>query len=464
VNNLITIVVILIPLVYVLFADYKRGIFMSVFLMVLLPPQLAIITPGDLPDFTIHRLILTAIIGIWLLRHRTHIRISDIPLARYFIILVTGTFITVLFAVDFIFSFKSFLSLTLEVVLFYFIIMTTMENRTDVQKLITAAALGLGLVAFIGFIENYSGFNPVDRYVSGYLRLDKNFGDVLSTYPHRILFGAAMAMGWPLTMVIAARYRDRLPLMVLLILAAAAMLAGVYFSDSRGAWLGAILGGMVLFVFGRVDVRRSLAAVAVIGLMVVLIRPGVRAQILDRVQSTQQTTSFRGGTYQYRWELWNIAAEEIAKTPLRAALGYGPGSTEVLQIETWLPYSNRTVLLWSWDNHYAAHLLEYGYLGLVLLLSLHLMILYKLFTAWRRVDPADKNLLAAIIAGAVVMMFMMTNVRIFAPHLHFLYWSLVGSGLVLDRRGAQYRVQIIRSNAASVPESIPDQEKVAVEG
>ena len=438
--NLLYSIVLLIPIIYYLITNYKKGIAISVMYLVLVPQQLAVVTGGDFPDFSFHRILLIVIILVWIVKYRHQYKLSSIPLFYIFLLMGITSFISLVLSIDFVTSFKNYLSLTIEFILFYFIVITSIEYPEDVVRILNFTVAGLGLVALIGFIEYYTRFNPVDAFVVDYARADKTSRDVLSTYQHRILLGTAMAMGWPLALLLTKYQGQNKIKIVLLIVSMLLMLAVTYFTDSRGAWLGAVLSGLIIFVLSNLRVKRNLFFISLFMIFVLMLRPGVWGQITDRFIATKDDQSFRGGTYEYRWALWGVAYDEISKSPERFLFGYGPGTTASVPIEAYFAYSDRAVWLWSWDNHYAAYLLEGGMVGLLLFLFLYFLVLKRFYNIWRYIYFEYKSLIIAIFASVTVIIFMMSNVRIFAPQLNFLTWTLVACAFTL--MDFQVRVQL----------------------
>jgi O-antigen ligase len=171
--------------------------------------------------------------------------------------------------------------------------------------------------------------------------------------------------------------------------------------------------------------------VVVLAVAVLIFRPGVWDTIHGRIEDTKNVNSFKGQTYQYRWELWGIAWKKISPDPMRTLFGFGPGATEHMAIETVLSYTGEVGKLWSWDNHYAATLVEGGLTGLGLLFLLYGTTIYGQWKLLRRAKGNNRTILAAILSGMLGLVFMMSNVAIFAPQLNYLYWTLTASGLAI---------------------------------
>jgi hypothetical protein len=174
-------------------------------------------------------------------------------------------------------------------------------------RLLKAVWIGLMWVALFAVIEKYTGFNPVDRYISGYDR-EKGYGDVVSTMPQRIILGTAMAMGWPLGYVLTM-FREGESKLVrrLLVVSGPLFLSCCYFSMSRGPWLAAVVVGITLVLFGTKLIRRNLGIILVLVAVVLVARPGVLGTFTGKAEQTVDTDSQKGGTARYRMELWVIA-------------------------------------------------------------------------------------------------------------------------------------------------------------
>src|SRR5260221_11979219 len=84
----------------------------------------------------------------------------------------------------------------------------------------------------------------------------------------------------------------------------------------------------------------------------------------------------------------------------------------------------------SWDNPYAADLIEYGVVGLALEIILYALILRYLFKRWLGAKGNVKGVLGGLIAVCVIFFFAKSNGYIFSAQLIFGFCtvSLVGVG------------------------------------
>ena len=413
--------------------EYLKGLCISVAIMVFMSHYLVIQSPGSLPNITIHRFILGIMLVFWLKNSSISKPLGNVPCLGIIMAWLFSTTLSLFVTVDFVFSLKIFLSLTIEGFLFFYIVSSSLRNKNEGIRLLKYAASAMVLVALVAIVERQFGLNPVDLFVPHYERLEKYDRDVLSTYPHRILFGAAMGMALPLyfAFIELQKRKKWLPALAVILV----LLAG-YYSFSRGPWLGMGLALFLLTLFAPLHIKRFLVFALVCVALAIPFNPGVRQTIKDKVTDTLDTDSFKGETYQYRWELWRIAFREVVKSPKRFLFGYGPGSGEILIFETELSYSGDVRDVWSWDNHYACQLLETGFTGLALLVLLHLWILKRLMAIRSRLDQRDAFVVLCVIVSVLVYYFTHTNVKIFAPQLNFLFWSLFAVGSAFDKSSA----------------------------
>jgi O-antigen ligase len=424
----ILIVLILIPMVYYLFFDYFKGICVSCLFLTSLPTELRLITPEIFPDFSIHRLIILFIFAAYLMNRNNLGDNAKPPFFRFMIVLMASNFLSVLLSDSFAFGIKQFISMVGEIFVLYFVVFLSIKNREDSKVLLTYLCFGLGIVAFIGVFEKYTGFTPM-HYIPGYTRPTSSSA-VLSTYRHRILLGAAMAMAWPMALVAVniATTRIKLALFSIIILA----LMTCFFARSRGPWVAMVIASVVTFLLCSKATRKLMCIFVVLALCGILLNPGVWKTLSTRYEKTFDADSFKGRTFLYRLELWRVAYDSIVQTPKTLVFGKGLGSHEINDSIQWsLSYENNVAQIWSWDNHYACILLETGFAGLVVTMALHVFIVCRLYKVWLTTERLYKNIVGGIIAAVVCYFFMMTNVKIFAYQLHYLSWTLIALGFKL---------------------------------
>jgi O-antigen ligase len=134
-----------------------------------------------------------------------------------------------------------------------------------------------------------------------------------------------------------------------------------------------------------------------------------------------------------------VAIQEVTKTVRTALFGFGLGAGDFMIFDRTLSYSGKSVEIWSWDNEYALRLLETGAIGLFCTIIMYVMIIKKLFVERNNIRQDYSYIVSGIIASVSIMLFMMTNVHIFAVQLHYLFWSLVAIGLKINRDEISYK-------------------------
>lgn len=456
-------VLLLAPLWPLLRKGAIQGLSYAVFLCVVMPPYFRIDTPGQLPQLTLQRLLLIILCIFWWMRHFNGRRIREIPMFRHISVWAIISLVSLLGTIDYAVSIKRYLDFTLELFLFYFIVATSVEDRKDVLRLLQAAWMGMCVVAFLAVVEKYSGVNVVDRLFPGSINPEA-LRDVRSTYQHRILLGAGMAMAWPLALALIYHGESRRYRKVMLYLSVGMMLTACYFSMSRGPWLASVVAACVLVAGGTFRIRKYLALLGVLALIGLATHPGVVQTLTRYADATTNKDSFKGGTFQYRLELWRIAFTEIGKSPWRFLFGYGPGAGAAHQFEWELSYRGKERLITSWDNDYAYSLYQLGIAGFCATLALYFTIGLRVYRASRRASGADREVLLCICASITALLFMMSNVLIFALQLYYLFWTLTAcaSGLMTAESSsieaaAEQVSEPILEEAPTVPAETPVQ-------
>jgi len=432
------ILILLIPLWIQLRRDFTKGLALAVFFWVSMTTFVRIELPGSLPELTIHRLILGSVFCFWLLDKKKTKSRWHVPFLGYFVFWALANAVSLLSTeIDFVTSLKRYLDFVLETGLFYVVIASALREEEQSLRVLHAAVLGLSLVAILAIIEHYTAFNPVDRFIPGYVRDDQGVHDVNSTYQHRILLGTAMAMGLPLAFVPLWRTggfrwsRSRIWLVVCL------LAAGCYFSMSRGPWIGFGLTLLVLALGGSRRVRVSLLGVAAFVAITLIAKPGVLGTLTGFYEVTVDTDSHKGGTFLYRLELWKIAYEKISASSSRYLFGYGLGAGSEVELNWELSYRDsrhRNRRIESWDNHFAYTLFQSGMVGFAATFALFFRGIYSIYKTWRNVSLDAKDAVLCLLASALVYFFMMSNVLIFAKQLDYLFWSIVAAGGALSRQ------------------------------
>lgn len=410
--------------------NYMQGVICSIFLMLFLPYNICL-KMGGLPNLTVHRALVLVMAGYWLFNALVRKSPTGLPAFKSFTaVLLTGLFAAVLSVIPAT-SIKASLSMIIEWYLLYVIIGTSfmsLQNedavmvRTWLCRAIVYAAVA---VAILGVIERWTGFNFVNFLprVSEMPEFLDNLhtyqGRVKATYPHAILLGYGLAMCFPLVLLFArdvtGRFRKWAMYFCFFLVGSC-----IFFTESRGAWIGAILSAVVL-VLAVPSMRKQLFLFGCLLALVLVVRPQVTKSILNLVGSTSNVQSLKGRSANYRMELWIKAYTEVARSPQRFALGYGENSHSYVDWSGYEVRTGRFSHFWSWDNEYAVILLERGVLGLAAFGFLIASVLTAIARQFRRVAPGLRPVFVAMCVPVLVYFFMMTNVKIFSPQIKVLF-------------------------------------------
>lgn len=433
--NTILTLSLLIPLWILLSRDFIKGLSYAVFLCVLMPTHLRIQMPGNLPQLTIYRLALIIVFLFWLRYRDPNRKLSRAPLFGLFCFWGLANLISLLLTTsDFIVGLKRFLDFVIEAALFFFLIVTSLRDNDDVLRILRAVCLGITIVAALAFVERYTSFNPVDfLWNPGQSGAETDFddqtqrrrGDIIATYQHRILLGTGMAMGWPLVIAMKLVNESRQRKFTAFWLALALLLASCYFAGSRGPLLATVLAGALLWLLGRAAIRRKLRLLVLAALVVFVARPGVRSSLVKSAEITTEVESFKGGTFLYRLELWNVAWTKITRSPIQFLFGYGPGCGLASTVDWQLTYRDgQEEKIWSWDSQLAYDLYQSGIIGLTASLALYGGVLLMAFRIWKQANPQAREVMLCLLASLLAYVFMLTNVLMFTKPVNFLFWSI----------------------------------------
>lgn len=424
--NLVIIAIVSVVVHLLLRRDFEKGLAAAVFFLVLLPVEVRLDTPGALPPLTGERIILL-IVAFHSLKLDWKQALQPVSRIVVLLFLVALCHLASTFtAIDPWLNLKDWLGFLIETLLYFVMIAVGLRTRRGMELMAWGALSALLVVAVIATIEKYTGRNLAAMIVPGMLDFPNS---ITATFRHRILLGYAMAMGFPLALVLddfAPSNRMRWVVRASLVLLPAAC----YFSDSRGPWVGCALGGVVMVVLGGRAIRKKLALVGVAAVLVLVLRPGVLGTVTSLWHQTFNQDTIKGRSADYRTKLWSVAYQELDKSFGYTLLGYGGHSTEILDLGYYFSRGsggNADVLGYtSWDSQFAADFMQFGYLGFGLEALLFLLIIGMVYRSWKLSNPPDNMFLGACMATVLVFMWAMSTVSIFNPQLEFLFWALVG--------------------------------------
>jgi hypothetical protein len=424
-QTFISIALFLVPVWMMLKRDFPSGLCGALVLFTVMPSTLCL--QAGAFELTFQRILLVLVTLYWVPWLASRRRPMAIPLIGLMGAWWAANLLSFLFAIDHALSVKWLLSFSTEIVLFYMIVSTTLTDAESLLKAFHALCVSAAVIAVLGVIEYYTQFNPALDWMG--IVEPKDATDVIVTFRHRILFGYAMAMGWPLLLALAHRIPGRMKGVAMTGVVMLAI-AACYFSGSRGPWFGAAVAGAVMYIFGTSKVRKSMRVFACLTVLMIVARPGVRATIVDLTESTFDPDSYRGRSYYYRKELWPVALSLAKTSPVRTLFGHGGLSTETMDLSDRFEYGGSTYHTGfsSWDNNYACDLVEFGYVGLALEVLFYACVLLSLYRSVVRCPTEYRDIAAAFLAAAAVYALALTNVYMFSPQLKCMFLTLATLG------------------------------------
>lgn len=427
------ILILLIPLWFRLRKGMVHGLAYAVPLLLVLTTLLRIRTPDAFPEITAHRLILISLAVGWWFHRRDLKPLNSVPLALPIKLWTIICFISLLGSINLALGTKRFLDFVLELFLYYFIVASSIQRREDAIKILGSTVFGITIVAILAIIERQTGFNLAD-FVAGSDPDAYSTREIRVTYRHRILLGSVMAMGYVLALAqVRIQFSQGNRFALVSRISVLLMLAACYFALSRGPWLATAIAGVVLLFLGSFSLKRQISLIALVAILALLAKPGVISTLAGYANATLDSSSFKGGTFQYRLELWSVAADAISSSPWRFLFGFGPGSGAAQSIEWSLSYRDYDFAIQSWDNDFAYAMYQYGILGMVATLVIYASIPFRLLSQARLHNETDRDVLICLGAATIVLFFMMTNVMIFARQLYYLLWTITAIGFTLIR-------------------------------
>jgi O-antigen ligase len=422
-----------------------RALPFAAFVLVLVPRQSDIVIPG-LPDVTTARLtilslaLLSIVVGH---AQPTARSVARPALAILMLMDLAWLGISAASSIVPLVSFKALLSQALDFFLLYYVFCKTATNPSAIRKVLVGVVSGVAVCSILGYFEAYHGWTVMKYFPATISVLGNSSQDasvdiarglrIRSTFPHPILYGAALAFAIPLTLYLirTSRASGRKNLLwASLIL----MFMNIYKTSSRGPWLALILSVGLILILGRLQVRKYVLLLAVLSLFVLISRPGVWDTLKSDYKQTVDPDSEQGESYQYRYEVLQLATRTIDKDLGRALWGYGPESFYDLQLEGVHPDTGHRFTYVSCDSAVAELLIETGYVGFLLVVLMLIKMAKIAFSGYRRLPPPYNELSLFFFIVIAAFCFMMINVAIYGwGQQSYMFWIILALGEALPR-------------------------------
>jgi O-antigen ligase len=218
------------------------------------------------------------------------------------------------------------------------------------------------------------------------------------------IYGAIVALIFPLLVGIYFSKKHNLLVQVLLIVMLVINLIGLYFSYTRAAWLSIVAAGGVWFLIAF-KIKFKYIAVTAITLTTVVLLSWTQIQFMLAKNKEEHTTEDFGKRLESaanvttdasnleRINRWSCAIEMFKERPV---FGFGPG-TYAFEYARFQEPENLTIISTNFGDGGNAHseylgpMAEMGVLGLVTTLILIATLFYKSITLYNKWPSEDKE-------------------------------------------------------------------------
>jgi len=455
--NILVIVGILIIVALRYARRYEDGLVLTLFLIVVLPDRLCFQPTLDLPALTVHRLLLVLATIMWLKQRSIRRKIRGVPFAYFFLFISLAYLLPTLTSAFPLVSIKRYLYFFAESVFFFFICQTSLREKRSVYRAIRWVGMGLVTVAVLGILERYTGFNIQD-YLPVMASYDFNklgsqafapSSHIVSTYNHRILFGAACAVGTTHYFLQAGSHKEAFKNLQSWIFVGFCG-AGLYFCLSRGPWLAFIVTMAFLCLAFPWKILPKTLLLSLLIVLAMFVKPGATETLLSITEQTFDPESLKGSSYNWRFTVMQVGWDTICNGgPVRFLFGYGGGSHVFMEFSKVQLSTGHWAEMLSWDSELVIILLERGIVGLSAVILLYLVIGVRALSFIYKRKQGTLVMLVAF-SWVVNICVAKASVAIFAPQLVYLEalgFALVSSLLMTaDKNAMRFKAKRLQIN------------------
>lgn len=343
------------------------------FFLVLMPLESRIVIPG-LFDLNTMRISLITLLLLYFIRSEPT-NDDPVPLKHLMFLHISWAVCSTLYSLSVATSAKQLISQVLEYYLLYYLFVRLISNVQTIYNIVFAMSIAIGVCCIFGLLEAYAHWSILTIFPSNFwtshdggtdpLYVEQGRGlRILSTFPHPILFGDALAMSIPLTLYLLSRW-EVLWQRILLWVTVTLMFWAIYKTSSRGPWIVTGISLIFLFLLVRDRVRKYIVTIVLALVIILIARPGIWQTIQGLYDSTTDASSPIGSSYLYRDALRTAVINAVADSPGRALFGYGLGTFRQLGLD--ISFLGDLRRWHTCDNNWALFLYETGYIGLFLI-------------------------------------------------------------------------------------------------
>lgn len=439
----------------------ERALPFVAFVMVLFPSQSQI--QVGLFGLTTQRVVLITLTILYFLavgrsRSDSTLNFSD-PLKWLMLLSVLWSFISTADSVVLLMSIKKLVSQVIEFYWLYYICTRVITDTKTIQKILYAIVASISVCSVFGMVEMATQWNVTSLFpymASRFSYLGESAGAtyegrgyrIMTTFPHPILYGAALAVAILLGLYLAREAKGiRRTVLWLGILL---MFYNIYKTSSRGPWLALALGLSMLFLLGDRRVRKYLLYVGMLTVAVLVIRPGVWDSLSVIYWNTFNPNTVTGSSYDYRYALEHVAVGAVTRSFPRALWGYGMESFYFLGLQGTLNGSPYTFL--SCDSAWINFMVESGFVGLFLIALLLMTAAFVTWRNFRRIPEPDRYLSLILFVCIMMYYFMMISVDLYSYGQNgYIIWLLIAASVSYGRLKLAPQTVAERTELGGIP-------------
>lgn len=411
----------------------ERTLPLIAFLLMLFPYESQIMLTGYF-DLTTQRLVVILAFLVYVFSSEIKEK-RKLPLKYTIFFLMAWMLIASANSVVFVTSIKSVLSEFFDFFLIYYIFAKSITRTETVRKILYGFVASMLVCSVIGIAEIYWDWNVMGLFPQVYHRFAiiiggvNDRGDRVETvFGHPILYGAALAMTIPMALYlisISKTTTQKLFLWATTFL----MILNLYKTSSRGPWLAAALSMAVVLLSGGKQMRRYVLWIGVLTAIVLLARPGIWETISNLYNQTLAPETAQGSSYQWRYALYDQAFLHLNHDFWRALWGYGPESFFFLGWKGM--FQGQIVPFESCDSSVAQLMIETGYVGFLLAVSVFLIAGYKALRSSLKIPKPENLPCVVLFVNICAFLFLMTNVAILGwGQQSYMAWIVVALAMI----------------------------------
>jgi len=329
------------------------------------------------------------------------------PIIQLLLLHVLWLVVTVMFAQIFKISFKYLLAKIWYISTFVFITSLVVKNISAYKKVFWLLATSMALVAIITLVRHYGygfAFDKVNNTVQPFFLNHVDYAAMLSILLPYLIFSRTLYKKFSVRRAI---------INVFIVL----YLAAIYFSYTRGAWGGVIIGGVAYLIFKKGLVKWALAASAltlVVGVIYLTqnnryldMAPDVKKKSIyhdelgDHLESTLKLQDLSSAERKYRW----IAGMRMAT--VHPITGFGPGNFysfyKRYTVSAFTTYVSDNPEKSTAHNYFLTTIIEQGIIGFAIFLAFTAGLFIYGQRVYERAIGPEKGLAITILVSLVII-------------------------------------------------------------